>query len=1320
MLSDSGAPPHSPPAPRPSPPADKPAALKKLGKYQIERKLGAGGMGTVYLARDTELRRVVALKVLPKDKAQNPTLVKRFRAEAQAAAQLQHENIIAVYDHNEADGYLYIAMEYVEGIDLHELVNKRGPIPVRRSIEIIKQVASALQHAYEHKIVHRDIKPSNLLIRRDGVVKLTDLGLARSIDDTIETGITRAGTTVGTVDYMAPEQARSSQAADIRSDIYSLGCTWYHMLTGSPPYPEGSMTNKLQAHATLPPPDPRTVNDQVTDALVAVLHRMMAKRPEDRYQTPAELLKDLQNSTLTKQAFSQEILNALDEEDAPAEAAGSTASVGGKTAPSTLPPPTRKPLRPSSSEKPGGFSLERLRQIAVVAGIGGVVLFLGWLVWSFGSVLEGPSPSAQHGLDPFGSAPATVAVTPVGGTSGAPPIPETPTTVAPVFGTTDVTLPPTAGTHAATPPATTIPGGMPPSSGLPSALGEGSGLTGGEGHSSSGSGASLGRPPSTPGGVAGGGKTSARFDPLQPPAWATANAPQTTQPAASGSKVFTVGPGVPKGTHFNSLTEALSRAGGDETIIRFTGDGPYVIDHPLSLTVRRLSLVAASHRQPVVIFGGTPAGWGSLSLSGGELVIQGVHFLRYGSSTSALPLLTVQDGAAYLRECSFTVGGAEAPNVTVLLMQGTVPGGSRLLLERTVIRGDLQAALDVQSPWIEAVVRDSLLVAGSGTVCKLSSGAKPGPKHKTVQPLRSLQVFSSTLASRGWLLDLSADHAQPDPPSMALSFVDSVCCTAGTDGTRGLVLAQGWKPASLREMCQWTWHHSVCLGFQEFVHLGGAETQQVRDADGWRMFWRQRIDADLFVDSVWPEGSFETAALTMADFDPVSLPDAAHKRQPSGDWPGADPARLHLPETVSPERLAALTHRRFLPPEAQRTVGDQIALRVDLRKEDLGQVLSRGDWPDKAVIEAFGQGLCLMTVAHLANRSVHVVFRQLADGAPLRIQPHDRMKEAQALFQVEQGTLILDGLRWQCPESRPNLPAWLVSAQDANLVIRNGELQGPERAAAPYQGLIRFQTRPTQTGSPPSLVVTNSFLHAPGTLMQIEAGPGTVFVRDSLLVARGNVFDVRPRAVGSDLPLVIDLAHATLAANETVFDWKAASLDSPPRTPARVFVEQVVFGPPFPLRAGEALQPTLFTYSGPLLEPRQVEWWGTTNGVSPQIKYLIRPEGQLPDPDKAGADVWQNTWGAGHEIRLLTQTDGVLLAEEKLPAKREALRPKSYALHPSSKGYVWDHGQPIGADLSLLDQVGPETIPAPASPKNEPGNKKGVTKPRFPSKTGGF
>jgi len=272
--------------------------LKRIGKYEINRKLGAGGMGTVFLATDTELKRTVALKVLPRDRAENPTLVRRFKSEGQAAALLQHKNIVSVYEAGQADGYLFLALEYVDGIDLLEWVNQHGPLPVKRSMEIIRQATEALQHAYERNIVHRDIKPSNLMVARDGTVKLTDMGLARSIDETLDTTITRDGTTVGTVDYMAPEQASNSKAADARSDIYSLGCTWFHLLTGRPPYSEGSVTNKIAAHISSPIPDPRLIQSQIPEAVVAVIHRMLAKKKEQRYQTPAELLEDLNSPTL--------------------------------------------------------------------------------------------------------------------------------------------------------------------------------------------------------------------------------------------------------------------------------------------------------------------------------------------------------------------------------------------------------------------------------------------------------------------------------------------------------------------------------------------------------------------------------------------------------------------------------------------------------------------------------------------------------------------------------------------------------------------------------------------------------------------------------------------------------------------------------------------------------------------------------------------------------------------------------------------------------------------------------------------------------------
>lgn len=294
-------------------PEDQP---KKVGRYRILKRIGSGGMGTVFLAEDPQLHRTVALKVLVKSANTPPNLIRRFDAEAKTAAMLRHPNIVTVFDSGDADGYLFLALEYIDGPDLEKVIRKKGRVPVERSIEIVRQIARALDHAHGLGIVHRDIKPSNILLRRDGTATLTDLGLARAIDETAASGITRAGFTVGTVDYMAPEQARSSKSADVRSDLYSLGCTWFHMLAGRVPFSEGDLTNKLRAHAQSPPPDPREADERIPSGVVAVLQRMMAKKPDERYQTPAELLADLDRPGLCRKTVTADDLRSLAEDAA--------------------------------------------------------------------------------------------------------------------------------------------------------------------------------------------------------------------------------------------------------------------------------------------------------------------------------------------------------------------------------------------------------------------------------------------------------------------------------------------------------------------------------------------------------------------------------------------------------------------------------------------------------------------------------------------------------------------------------------------------------------------------------------------------------------------------------------------------------------------------------------------------------------------------------------------------------------------------------------------------------------------------------------------
>ena len=264
----------------------------RLAKYEIVAPIARGGMGTVYEAKDVESGRRVALKV---DATGDERKHARFQREALYAARLGHENIVAVYDFGEADGHWYLAMEFVEGKNLHEFIKARGQLLPEEARRITIQACLALHHAHSQGIVHRDVKPSNFLVaRKDGrfIIKLTDLGLSRSEVDEGRR-VTRTGTTVGTVDYMAPEQAANCGRADERSDIYSLGCTLYHMLAGHPPFARGNARERMRRHVQEGPPDILQLNPNVPVALAAVLSRMLAKAREKRYQSALAVLKDL-------------------------------------------------------------------------------------------------------------------------------------------------------------------------------------------------------------------------------------------------------------------------------------------------------------------------------------------------------------------------------------------------------------------------------------------------------------------------------------------------------------------------------------------------------------------------------------------------------------------------------------------------------------------------------------------------------------------------------------------------------------------------------------------------------------------------------------------------------------------------------------------------------------------------------------------------------------------------------------------------------------------------------------------------------------------
>ncbi len=264
-----------------------------LGKYKLLSHIGKGGMSQVYLAEHMLMKRKVAIKVLPANRVEDTTYLERFRIEARAAGKLDDPNIVRTYDIDQDGKTHYLVMEFVDGKDMHILVKDSGPLSYNKAADYIAQVARGLHHAHEMGLIHRDIKPANCLVDKKGTVKLLDMGLARLVGDEASLTLDNNENVLGTADYLAPEQALNSHTADQRADIYSLGCTLYYLLTGHPPFPEGTISERLLKHQVEQAPSIFMDRPEAPPTLVNICTRMMAKKPADRYQTAGDVAQRL-------------------------------------------------------------------------------------------------------------------------------------------------------------------------------------------------------------------------------------------------------------------------------------------------------------------------------------------------------------------------------------------------------------------------------------------------------------------------------------------------------------------------------------------------------------------------------------------------------------------------------------------------------------------------------------------------------------------------------------------------------------------------------------------------------------------------------------------------------------------------------------------------------------------------------------------------------------------------------------------------------------------------------------------------------------------
>ncbi|HYG74442.1 MAG TPA: serine/threonine-protein kinase [Planctomycetota bacterium] len=317
--------------------------LRQLGPYKLLKKLGEGGMGAVYLAEDPGAGRQVAIKVLPRKHSDNPEFVTRFRREARATGKLSHANIVAAYAVGEEMGHHYYVMEFCEGEPLDAALKREERLDWDRATQIVLQVSRGLKHAHDNGFLHRDIKPANIFITTDGTAKILDLGLSKNIGEAEQSFLTQTGVALGTPHYISPEQAQGEKEVDGRTDIYSLGATYYHLLTGQTPFQANTAAAIIMKHITEQLPNPQDLRDDIPDAVVHVIERMMAKSPLDRYENCAALIGDLELVVQGKAPSSME----LD--------AGKSSIAVRRTKNSARPARQADPARSHSPSRPSGF-----------------------------------------------------------------------------------------------------------------------------------------------------------------------------------------------------------------------------------------------------------------------------------------------------------------------------------------------------------------------------------------------------------------------------------------------------------------------------------------------------------------------------------------------------------------------------------------------------------------------------------------------------------------------------------------------------------------------------------------------------------------------------------------------------------------------------------------------------------------------------------------------------------------------------------------------------------------------------------------------------
>ncbi len=1314
-------------------PISSEVSAARYGSYRVLHPLGAGGMSSVYRAVHVDTGHEVALKVLPARMAKNPIVLQRFLREARSAELLEHPNIVSIFDRGVDQGRHYLVLEYVQGCDLHEYVQKRGPLSAGEGIRVIRQVAEGLRYASTMGLIHRDIKPSNILRSNSGAIKITDLGLALHTEFEDER-VTREGTTVGTVDYMAPEQARDSRATSLQSDLYSLGCTMYYLLTGIPPYPGGDITDKLTRHAKSPPPNVCDLRPDVPEALAQVMLRMMAKRAEDRHATFDELIEALDRVPVRDEAESPVIaLRPLDSADSPGSDGPTVRPVvdvvqdGADSRPlSSLPeislaslPAERVQNDPSIAytravgEEPTAGVLPRLGSTPSMTQRAGPLeampvggprhLSLSASAWITLCVAIGASfvfmvividrtvrqsPSTQLASAPAPNQPESERSDASNGAAG-PVSLKVPHPV-PVPSRTEPALP--------VPPAVLKPVEPPVAVAV--------------------------EPPDVDPPAPVTAAYTAETLKKYLPEWALAPVPTRVEgPLIQVRRVA----GSREPTLFPSLRLALNETKGT---IEIADEGPFPINdfrvpgesrlirarpgfHPI-IRIDRANLAPVWSLPGVIVLDGK-----SLILDSLDLIAN----LR--DLTSAQTSLFCCTGANLtVRNCTITLINPLNQPFTLVRAEGAATRGCRVRFEKTLIRGAVTSAFDLGKGAVDVAVRDTVFLGSQGPLVRVLDPEKKGNQR--------FSVVGGVLACRGpgfELKEVPDGDAQRKSAPLVVRAFDTVFGRFQGAGIASIVYSE--RPAaSPRDRVDWLGEQNLYCGWKGYYASGPEQTLRVPSLAAFRSTWNGTDQNSREILASWPQPQHLGQAVP-ADLGPFvpgrepALAEAATPRPFLGRktlWtlpPPAVPVLVGLTGAAAPEaqlnslKASGITEKIRIEERdralAARKAGGGAAGPALAGLLDLAFDTDSAPW--QGDLGAFLRDKLTDEVKHARVRvhgsgPRHSSPVRLRDGLVLEIRvepPVHRDSEwpswqpgaesrGRALFELHGGTLMLSQVRLRADESAA--VDCLIQVEDGDLILHRCQLAAPAGTEARTPRLVEFSaasTRPRSTiahsglfaSEPdrPVCIILESTLITGGSALQATLGRGLVAISQSALAAGIDAIEMIPAAVARarfNADLVLD--HCTLASEANIIRLGAwQGRDPGPDRPWLVTSRNCAFLGSYDRRVSETVA---LRVDEEAMAHGTVFWQGSGDAVD-VAAFTAAVDEPVASRTRDVGFQWVNFWGSNHQTEITGPRSGSNLPSVRLfePLKPGRVEPSDLILDPS---YHLSRPQlDVGADLSL-------------------------------------